>query len=170
MKRRAYVLTVLVLMTLTVAACGTRTMMGASPTSSAGGGGAPVASVGPLQIVEPWSRPGGMMNMPGLGGGNGAAYMTIKNSGAADRLIKAESTIAKTVELHTVEQSGNTMQMKQVQGIDVPANGAVELKPGGFHVMLIGLNQELKPNETFQVKLQFEKAGTVEFPVKVRQP
>lgn len=168
--KRFVLITSLVLLTLVASACGNRTMMGSAPPPSAGGGGAPVASVGAVQIVEPWSRPGGMMNMPGSGGGNGAAYLTIKNTGAADRLIRAESAVAKSVELHTVEQSGNTMQMKQVEGIDVPANGSVELKPGGFHVMLIGLNQELKPDQTFTVKLTFEKAGTVEAPVKVRQP
>jgi hypothetical protein len=98
-----------------------------------------------------------------------AIYMKINSGGMADKLVKAETSVAETVELHTVEMKDGMMQMREVEGgIDVPATGTLELKPGGYHVMLIGLTQDLKPGEKFNVKLTFEKAGVKEVPVEIR--
>lgn len=99
---------------------------------------------------------------------NGAVYMNIANTGAADRLLKAETEAANTVELHTVVQENGMMQMRPVDGIDVPANGSVQLKPGGFHVMLLGVNRELKAGDKINVKLTFDKAGVREIQAKIR--
>jgi copper(I)-binding protein len=153
--------------------------------------GSPAASTGSIQIGDPWVRAvaamgtgeikptGGAMGeatpagggMGEIGGANGAAYMTIRNTGATpDRLIKAESDVAKTVELHTVIQDNGVMQMRPVEAIDVPANGEATLKPGGFHVMLIGLTRDLKPGDTVNLKLQFAQAGTLDVRAEVRQP
>lgn len=169
---RTLALVTLVCLALALAACGVRT--GASTPASA-----PAATLGSLQIVDPWARAAALA-MPktdaktsgGAGamasGPNSAAYMTIRNTGGADRLLAVQCDAAQAVELHTMEMKDNVMQMRPVEGIDVPANGQVELKPGGYHVMLIGLKRELKTDETITVKLRFEKAGEVEVPARVR--
>ncbi len=83
---------------------------------------------------------------------NSAAFMLIHNHGDVDRhLVSAGSDVSKVTELHNHINDGGVMRMRQVPRITVPANGSVELKPGSFHVMLIGLKQPL--NEGDQVKL-----------------
>lgn len=93
-----------------------------------------------------------------------AAYFVVKNGGPADKLLSAsvDPAIAGMVQLHTMVMEGGTAKMQQVMGIDVPANGSVELKPGGFHVMLMNVKRELKEGETITLQLKFEKAGTIE--------
>lgn len=164
----------------------------AAPTSAS----APAA--GAIQISDVWARPaitmggdsGGAMGdakptgaamgdakptdaamAGGEGGSNGAMYLTISNSGdTPDRLVKASGDIAKSIELHTVIKNGDVMQMRPVEAIDVPAKGSVKLMPGSFHVMLIGLNRELKLGDTFDITLQFEKAGPIKVQATVKQP
>lgn len=105
-------------------------------------------------------------------GGNSAVYMRIVNSGgAADRLVAASTDAAAAVELHESRMVGDVMQMAPVEGgIPVPANGEVELKPGGLHVMLIGLTRDLQPGDTVTLTLTFEGAGAVTVEAPVRQP
>ncbi len=138
----------------------------ASLASACGGTTVPAG----LTITDVWARASAMSSdAMDMGGKNSAVYMKINNAGAADKLVQAASAVATSTELHTVEMKDGVMQMRQVEGgIDVPANGAVELKPGGFHVMLIGLHQDLKPGDTFNLKLTFEKAGVQDIPVQVR--
>ncbi|WP_322815633.1 copper chaperone PCu(A)C [Chloroflexus sp.] len=99
-----------------------------------------------------------------------AAYMVLVNNGAADAIVKAESDVAKTVELHNVIMENNVMQMRQVEAIEVPANGQVELKPGGFHVMLIGLNRDLKEGDEVMIKLTTRSGQTIDVKAPVRKP
>lgn len=103
---------------------------------------------------------------------NSAVYMKLVNRGAqADRLLSAQADVCQTVELHETVMQGDVMKMQPVaNGIEVPANGSVELKPGGLHVMLIGLTRDLNPGDKFPVTLQFEKAGTITVQAEVRQP
>ena len=96
--------------------------------------------------------------------------MKIENKGPADKLLSASSPVSKTMELHTMSMEGNVMKMREVKAIDIPANGKVELKPGGLHLMFIDLNSQLKPGVTVPVKLKFEKAGEVEVKFKVANP
>lgn len=104
-------------------------------------------------------------------GGTSAAYMVIQNSGGtADALIKAESDVADTVELHTMTMENNVMKMTPVEKIDIPASGQAELKPGGFHVMLIGLRQDLNEGDMVKIKLTFQGSGTMEVEAPVRKP
>lgn len=92
---------------------------------------------------------------------NGAAFMTIRNTGAeADRLVSAAAAIADRVELHTHRMEDGVMKMRQVEAIDIPADGSAELRPGGLHVMMFGLKTPLVQGGTFPVELTFEKAGT----------
>lgn len=139
-----------------------------------------------VSVNEPWVRAAVMTGMAAdsasghsmsggempAAGGNSAAYMTLVNSGgSADRLLSAATDVAATVELHESKMVDGVMQMNPVQGgIPVPANGQAELKPGGLHVMLIGLTRDLKDGETVKLTLTFEQAGTIEVEAPVRMP
>ncbi len=106
---------------------------------------------GEFQIKDAWAR-------PGLAGGNSAVFFVIENPGEADLLLSASSDVAKAVELHmTMMQDGN-MQMKHQINVPV-SSGETVFEPGGLHVMLIGLKNDLKAGDTFEVTLQFEKNG-----------
>lgn len=90
-----------------------------------------------------------------------AAYAKIINaSDENDTLIAASSDVAKVVELHTVEMKDGMMRMHPVEGgIPVPAKGAVELKPGGYHIMFMGLKRSIAAGEEVSITLTFKKAG-----------
>jgi periplasmic copper chaperone A len=93
--------------------------------------------------------------------------LTITGTTQPDRLLSAKASIAKEVELHTMEMDGNVMRMRQIAGIDIPVGKTVELKPGGMHVMFVGLTQTLKNGAHFPIKLRFEKGGEVTVEMKV---
>ncbi|QWD48180.1 copper chaperone PCu(A)C [Polynucleobacter paneuropaeus] len=96
------------------------------------------------------------------------AFMKIENGGtAADQLVSASSPAAGEVQLHQMSMEGNVMKMGQVKDIVVPANGSVDLKPGGYHIMLMNIKAPLKAGETVPVKLKFAKAGEVEVKLPV---
>lgn len=116
-----------------------------------------------LQVNDVWAR-------PGLAGGNSAVFFVIENETAgADTLLSASSDVASAVEMHmTVMQDGN-MQMVHQQEVPVQA-GKTEFKPGGLHIMLIGLNRELNPGDTFSVTLNFATAGSIPLDVTVNEP
>ena len=179
MRPRVLVLTLLAAV-LTLAACG----------ATAGGGaaaGPEVSSADKTILVSgAWARlPGAAQAQPsaathggdahagmaGMGdtGGVGAAYMTIRNSAAsADRLLKIEGDLANSIELHTVTDTGGVMAMRPVESVEIPGGGEVALKPGGFHAMMIGMRRSLKPGDTIDLKLTFEKAGPVSVQAVVR--
>jgi len=116
---------------------------------------------------------GGMSGseMSGEGMGNGAAYLLLVNdSSTADRLLRAESDVAKAVELHLSEMKNDIMTMRPVEAIDLPAGGQVELKPGGLHIMLIGLARQLEVGDQVTLTLVFEKAGPLVVQAEVRMP
>ena len=94
-------------------------------------------------------------------------FMKIENKGVADQLISASSPVAGEVQLHEMAMEGNVMKMRQVKDIAVPAGGAVELKPGGFHLMFMNIKAPLTAGETVPVKLKFAKAGDVEIKMPV---
>ena len=108
---------------------------------------------------------GGMSGMVGTG----AVYVTLSNAGSqADALVSASSDAAQTVELHEVKNEGGVMKMRPVSAIPVPAGGKAELKPGGYHIMLMGLKHDLKPGEKVPVTLKFEHGGEVRVEAAVR--
>jgi len=118
---------------------------------------------GDLAIDHPWARATAPQAQ------NGAAYVTVTNHGStADRLVEARSPVAATVELHTHDvDSEGVMRMRQVEAIDLPAGAATALRPGGLHVMLIGLEDRLVEGERFPLTLVFEAAGAIEVEVQV---
>jgi copper(I)-binding protein len=126
-----------------------------------------------IDVQEPWARSAGMMGAQEGAGmeSNGAAYMVIVNSGdVADKLLRVESDVSGAVELHKSEIKDGVMRMNPVEYIEVPANGQVELMPGGLHIMLIGLNQELRESDTVMLNLVFEKSGQIMVNAEVRAP
>ena len=88
----------------------------------------------------------------------GVAYLTIQ-SPTADRLVSASTPVAKKAELHTMSMQGMVMKMRPISGVDIPAGQPVSLKPGGEHIMLLGLKQPLREGQSFPLTLDFEKAG-----------
>lgn len=114
---------------------------------------------------------GGEGAMGHANGSTSAAYMTLVNNATApDALVSAATDVAEVVELHTVQMDDGVMRMRPVQQIDVPAGGSVALEPGGFHVMLIGLTQDLNEGDQVTLTLNFQNAGPVEVSAEVRQP
>jgi copper(I)-binding protein/predicted peroxiredoxin len=103
--------------------------------------------------------------------GSGIVYMVIHNNGStADKLVAAKSDVSEVAELHDHAMDDNgVMRMRPVpEGyIEIPANGSVELKSGGLHVMLINLNEALKAGEMFPLTLKFEEFGEVVINVPV---
>ena len=96
------------------------------------------------------------------------AFMSIVNQGKdADRLVAASSPVAGIVEIHEMAMEGGVMKMRAVKGIDLKPGATVELRPGGYHVMLEELKQPLKQGDQIPVLLTFEKAGAMEIKVKV---
>ena len=121
-----------------------------------------VASAQAAPKVEgAWARP----TVAGQAGGGGFLKIT---SATADRLIAASAPVSRTVELHTMQMDGDVMRMREIPAIEIPAGQTVELKPGGLHVMFIGLTQTLDSGASFPLTLRFEKAGEVKVDVKVR--
>jgi len=114
--------------------------------------------VGSLMIKDAWAR-----GTPRSGG----AFMTIHNMGAADELIDARADLAKKVQLHRTVSEGGIMKMKHVSGIPVPAKGMATLKPGSYHVMMMGLNKPMKPGQSFPLTLVFKQAGEVTIQVGI---
>ena len=111
---------------------------------------------------------GGMGHMSGS---ISAAYMVItNNSDQPDRLLRASSEAAHTTELHISEIVDGVMSMHPVESVDVPANGQAELKPGGLHIMLIGLTGDLVAGEKLPLTLEFENAGKVQVEAEIRAP
>lgn len=106
------------------------------------------------------------------GGANSAIYMLLANgSAAADRLVAAQADVSNAVEIHETRMEGDVMRMQQVEGgIEVPAGGQAELKPGGYHVMLIGLTRDLNVGDKFPVTLEFASGATLQVEAEVRQP
>lgn len=100
---------------------------------------------------------------------NSAAFMQLKNQGADDiSLVAAKSQIAKNVELHTHIHDNGVMRMRQISEITLPAGEAVTLQPGGMHIMLIGLTQNLSAGENIKLSLEFSDGSTQALEVPVQ--
>jgi copper(I)-binding protein len=101
---------------------------------------------------------------------NSAAFMTIMNHGDSPvALVSASSNAAKVVELHTHVHEDGMMKMRRIDKIDVPAGGSTALEPGGLHVMLIDLTQELKPEDKVAITLEFSDGSSQELEAPVRK-
>ena len=103
---------------------------------------------------------------------NSASFMEITNGSSTDHaLVGGSSPAAEVLELHTHTMEGGMMRMRQIEKIDLPAGQSVKLQPGGLHVMLIGLKQNLVPDENVPITLKYEDGSevTIEAPVRKLQ-
>jgi periplasmic copper chaperone A len=118
-----------------------------------------------VQVENAWIRP----TPPGAK--VAAGYMVIKNSGGtADRLVAAASTAAERVETHVTVKDGDILRMRETKGYDIPAKGALELKPGGSHLMFVNVKAPFAEGQKVPGILRFEKAGEVKVEFSVGQP
>lgn len=115
---------------------------------------AALAQSGPITVERAWSRATPQ-------GGTGALFMTVTDSGAADRLLRVSTPIAERAELHGSTNDNGVMKMRPVETLPVSPGKPLVLAPGGYHVMLMGLKQALREGDSFPVTLAFEHAGTV---------
>jgi copper(I)-binding protein len=144
-----------------------KTFLAALLLAAAGIAPAPTPAASSIVISNVWSRPATA---------TAVLYATIRNGGTtADALVGADAPGATAVELHeTTESAGGmsgmsgsmttapmTMSMKKVSSMAVPAAGALILKPGGYHLMLIGIKRSWKLGDTFQIRFHFRHAGTI---------
>jgi copper(I)-binding protein len=119
--------------------------------------------VGSLTVSDAWSRatPGGARV--------GAGYLAVENRGPEpDRLVSAEAEVSAGGELHETVMEAGVARMKPTGALAIAPNGRLELKPGGYHLMLSGLKRPLKEGELFAATLVFEKAGRVPVTFVVR--
>jgi hypothetical protein len=115
-----------------------------------------------LRIDHPFAR----ATPPGAH--SAGAYLGVRNDAStSDRLVSASSPVAGIVEVHEMTMDGGMMRMRAIQGIEIKAGTRVELKPGGYHFMLLDLKRPLKKGDRFPLTLSFEKAGTIEVSVSV---
>jgi copper(I)-binding protein len=126
--------------------------------------GAMAVAGGAIEIGEPWTRP------VNSAGGIGAGYAIITNNGTdSDVLVGASSDVADRVEVHetSIDDKG-VASMKKLGSVPLQSGQSVELKPGGKHIMFIGLKEPQKEGGVLKAKLKFKKAGDVdvEFAVK----
>lgn len=121
-------------------------------------------TVGTLKISAPWAR------ATPKGAAVGGGYMVITNAGTTpDRLVGGVTDVASRFEVHEMSMDNGVMRMRELgQGLEIKPGAKVELKPGGYHVMFMGLKQQLVQGQTFKATLQFEKAGKVDvaFPIQ----
>jgi copper(I)-binding protein len=115
-----------------------------------------------IAVSEAWSR-------GGIAGGTGAVYLHLINEGGADELVKVETEVASTVELHESRIGENeVMQMAPLSEIAVSAGGSVVFEPGGKHIMLIGLKHDLQEGEKIKLTLTFAKSAPLTIEAEIR--
>jgi copper(I)-binding protein len=114
-----------------------------------------------VTVTDPWVR-GTVAGQKATG-----AFMQLKSAGDAS-LVDAASPVAKIVEIHEMKMDGGVMKMNAIEKLPLPAGKAVDLKPGGYHVMLMDLKQTLKEGETVPVTLTIVDAAGKKQTIEVK--
>lgn len=118
-----------------------------------------------VRASQAWAR----FTVPGMN--SGGVFMQLENGSPADALIGGSSPVAESVEIHEHVMAGGNMRMQAMpQGLPLPANARTELKPGSYHVMLIGLKQPLTAGSRFPLTLKFRHAPEQTVQVEVKSP
>lgn len=119
--------------------------------------------LGSLEISQPWAR----ATPPAAQAGGG--FLAVTNKGTtADRLLAVKSPAADKVEIHEMKMDGNVMRMRELEkGIEIPPGATVELKPGSFHIMFMGLKKPFAKGARVPLTLVFEKAGSIDVELTV---
>lgn len=116
-----------------------------------------------VSVKEPWVR-GTVPQQKATG-----MFVQLTAAGGG-KLLSASSPVAGLVEIHEMRMDDGVMKMRAVSSVDLPAGKTVELKPGGYHVMLMDLKQPLKPGDTVPVTLMVETAGGKKESIEVKAP
>ena len=131
---------------------------------AAGAAAAHEFKVGTLTVEHPWARASVDTSRPT------AAYLNVRNDGDADdELIGVSSPAAGRAEIHQTKMENGVMKMLPTGAIVIPAGQTLELKPGGYHVMLMDLKRPLREGDVLPLILTFRKAGNVEVEVSVEK-
>ncbi|MCW8899700.1 MAG: copper chaperone PCu(A)C [Gammaproteobacteria bacterium] len=121
-------------------------------------------AAGSVSVMNPYAR------AVAEGHPNSAAFMVLNNTSSQDRaLVKASSSISNVVELHTHKKEGGMMRMRQVEKIVVKTKSQTVLKPGGLHIMFIGLKQQLTVGNNIDLALEFDNGEIVKVSVPVKE-
>ena len=121
-------------------------------------------SKGNLQVKDGWIRPAGK-------GMNTAFYFSaVNNTDKADTLLSVKSDVARMVQMHETFQKNGMMGMRQVKAIPIQAKSTLEFKPGGYHVMVMNLKEDLKKGDSAQFTLHFKYAGDITIKAPVKMP
>ncbi len=156
--KRLFALTALSAAALTLAACGQPAEK--SPEAAKDATVAP----GTVQVADAWCRP--TPNGAKVGG----CYLTL-TAGSDDRLVSVSTALAQSAEVHEMKMENGVMSMGHLaDGLPLPAGTPVELKPGGNHIMLMGLRDPLVDGGVASFTLTFEKAGPIGVHAAVKQP
>jgi periplasmic copper chaperone A len=134
---------------------------------------APAATAEPAAVATPVTATNAYAYATAEGATTGAIFVTLTNPAATpDKLTAVRTEKSPRAELHEsfVDEADGTMQMRMVQGIDVAPGAPVELKPGGYHIMLLDLAEPLVEGQTFEATLTFQNAGDVSVPVSITAP
>jgi copper(I)-binding protein len=122
---------------------------------------APAFAGSVIEVMHSWARPT-IPNRPGV------TYFGVHNFGdTADRLIGARAQGVGKIEIHEAKQKDGVMTMTPIEAVDIPAGGMAHLGPGGFHLMMFGIDPPLKEGDTLEMTLIFEEAGEVPITVPV---
>jgi len=122
-----------------------------------------MAQTAAVKVEGAWAR----ASVPGQMGTGAFMKLTAKDGA---KLVGASSPVAGVTEVHEMKMEGDVMKMRAVPAIDLPAGKAVELKPGGYHVMLLDLKAPLATNTTVPLTLTFKDAKGVESRVELKLP
>jgi copper(I)-binding protein len=114
-----------------------------------------------LEVSNAWARPAAQS-------GNGAIYFVIENhSSETQEMIGVTADIAEAAEMHESQMSGDVMEMHQLESISLGPGSEIPFEPGGLHIMLIGLKQELKTGDELQITLHFRDEQDLQVSVPV---
>lgn len=118
-----------------------------------------------IEISDAWIRPGNA-------GNTSSGYLTIYNGSAmTDTLIGVYTPAAGLAEIHeSYKQEGGLVGMRPAGKQTIAPGDTMKLKPGGYHIMLMQLNQDLAPRDTIKLNLEFSVQGVISTDAEVRQP
>ncbi len=117
-----------------------------------------------IEVKDGWIRPAGK-------GMNTAFYFKVENNSEKDdTLLSVRSSVAKMVQMHETFSKNGMMGMRQIKAIPIKSKTTLEFKPGGYHVMVMNLNKDLKEGDSAEFTLHFKYAGNIKIKAPVKIP
>lgn len=123
----------------------------------------PTLAQAEVTVTDPWVR----ATVPGQQATG--AFMVLQSTDNA-QLLGASSSLSKQVEVHEMAMENEVMRMRQVEKIDLPAGKAVELKPGGYHIMLLGLDKQVEAGSSVDITLEIQNTAGQKEELKISAP